>query len=92
VYTGGISEISALFDYSGMQDGQTVIIKVYIDGSEDPSWRRVFVWDAGADGGYELPLAVAYSKTFTLAIGDYAVEFYVDGQLALTGSFSVVEP
>lgn len=88
----GVTEMDALFDYSGMQDGQELLVKVYINGQEDASWRKMVTWQDGADGTFTLPLAIAYSDTFVLSSGIYFVEFYVDGQIAGEGSFVVLEP
>lgn len=85
----GTQAVAVLFDYAGMADGQEVLFKVYIDGEEDPSWRVIFPWEAGAEGSYEKPLSLDYSDNFVLAAGYYTVEIYVDGQLAQRGSFVV---
>ncbi len=91
-FESGISEVSMLFDYAGMRDGQEIVIKVFIDDKEDPSWRIVAPWDAGADGeGYEIPLAISYSDTFVLSTASYSVEMYVDGLLAAEGDFFIEE-
>jgi tetratricopeptide (TPR) repeat protein len=85
----GAQEVAVLFDYVGMKDGLEVLFKVYIDGEEDPSWRLIGPWSAGADGAYLQPLSLAYSENFLLADGDYVVEMYVDSHLAQRGGFSV---
>lgn len=87
----GTQAVAVLFDYAGMADGQEVLFKVYIEGEEDPSWRVIFPWEAGAEGSYEKPLSLDYSDNFVLAAGYYTVEMYVDGQLAQRGSFMVEE-
>jgi hypothetical protein len=83
--------VAVLFDYTGMADGQEVLFKVYINGEEDPSWRVIFPWEAGAEGAYKKPLSLDYSDNFVLTAGYYTVEIYVDGQLAQRGSFVVEE-
>lgn len=87
----GSQEVSVLFDYAGMVDGQSVLFKVYINGEEDPSWRLDVPWDLGPDGSAEKPLSLAYSDNFVLAPGEYTVELYVDYQLAQRGVFEVLE-
>ncbi len=77
------------FDYEGMQDGQEVLFKVYIDGEEDPSWRIVSPWDLGASGTAEKPLSLAYSDVFVLASGQYTIEMYVNSHLVQQGSFVI---
>ena len=82
-------DISVLFDYSGMQDGQEVAYKVYIDDEEDPSWRLVEEWSLGASGSAEKPISFAYSAVHVLRAGEYTVEMYVDSHLAQRGKFVV---
>jgi tetratricopeptide (TPR) repeat protein len=86
-----VPEIALLFDYEGMQDGQEVIFKVYVNGEEDPSWRIITQWDQGASGSTEEFLSVAYSETFVFSPGYYTVEMYVDSHLAQSGNFEVTE-
>lgn len=88
----GVDEIGVGFDYSGMQDGQDAVFKVYIDGEEDPSWRVIAPWDLGAAGAAEKSLSLAYSDNFVLAAGAYQVEMYVAGRLAQRGAFTVTAP
>ena len=86
----GTQEVLVLFDYEGLQDGQEAIIKVYIDGEEDPSWRVIAPWTMGQAGSAQIPLSVAYSDTFVLRSGEYEVDLFVDGQLAQRGHFTVL--
>jgi tetratricopeptide (TPR) repeat protein len=87
----GAYEVAVLFDYEGMQDGQDVLFKVYIDGIEDPSWRVLDSWDLGASGSAEKLISFADSNTAVLAPGTYTVEMYVDSNLAQSGNFVVEE-
>lgn len=87
----GVTEMDALFNFTGMKDGQELLVKVYIDGTEDASWRKLITWDAGEEGSYIIPLAIAYSDTFVLSSAYYFVEIYIDGQVAAEGGFSVLE-
>jgi tetratricopeptide (TPR) repeat protein len=90
-FPAGTDEVSVLFDYQGMSDGQEVVFKVYIDGEEDPSWRLIAPWELGESGSAEKPISLAYSNTSVLAPGEYAVEIYVDSHLAQRGWFIVEE-
>jgi tetratricopeptide (TPR) repeat protein len=90
-FPAGIDEVSVLFDYEGMSDGQDVVFKVYIDGEEDPSWRLIAPWELGASGSAEKPISLAYSNTSVLAPGEYTVEIYVDSHFAQRGWFIVEE-
>jgi hypothetical protein len=85
----GANEISILFDYEGMQDGQDVLFKVYIDGEEDPSWRLIAPWKLGETGSAEKPLSLSYSDNFVLSPGEYVIEMYVDEHLAQRGEFVI---
>lgn len=87
----GTQAVAVLFDYAGMENGQEVLFKVYIDSEEDPSWRVIFPWEADAEGAYEKPLSLDYTDNFVLAAGEYTVEMYVNSQLAQRGSFVVEE-
>jgi tetratricopeptide (TPR) repeat protein len=86
----GTQEVLVVFDYAGMTDGQETIIKVFIDGEEDPSWRLIAPWELGASGTAQKPLSLSYSDTFVLASGEYEVDLFVDGQLAQRGKFTVL--
>ncbi len=88
----GVSEMDAIFDYSGLKQGQELLVKVYINGEEDASWRKLVTWEEDAEGTYIIPLAIAYSNTFVLTSGQYYVEIYVDGQIAGEGAFDVLNP
>ena len=91
VFAYGIDEISVLFDYAGMQDGQEVIFKMYVNGDEDPSWRFVEAWELGAEGTADKPLSLAYSNTAVFEPGEYTMEMYIDAHLAQRGTFYVEE-
>jgi tetratricopeptide (TPR) repeat protein len=90
-FPNGTDEVLVNFDYQGMQDGQEVLYKVYIDGEEDPSWRLAAPWDLGASGTAAKPLSLAYSDVFVLDPGHYTIEMYVNSQLVQQGSFVVEE-
>lgn len=83
------ANVALRFDYEGLKDGQLMVIKVYLDGEEDPAWRFVSPWDQGAQGTAERLLAPAQGGTFVMPGGEYHVEVYVDGHLAQRGSFEV---
>ena len=91
VFAAGLQEFSVLFDYSGMQDGQEIIFRLYANGSEDPSWRLLIPWELGASGSAEIPISYAYSDAFEFAPGFYAVEIYVNYHLVQRGFFEVGE-
>jgi tetratricopeptide (TPR) repeat protein len=87
----GIDEFSVQFDYSNMPEGKDVLFKLYINGTEDPSWRILEPWTQGAEGKAEIPVSYAYSDTFVFDPGEYIVEMYVDYHLAQRGWFTISE-
>jgi hypothetical protein len=91
-FPSGTDEVLVVFDYEGLQDGQEVVMKVYYNGEEDPSWRTVYEWDLGQAGEEAyLPLSYAYSNVYILSSGEYLVELYLDSHLAQRGYFIIEE-
>jgi tetratricopeptide (TPR) repeat protein len=88
-FSDGLKEFAVDFDYTGMKDGSEVIFKLYIDGTEDPSWRIIEQWKNGAAGTAEIPISYAYSDTYQFGPGEYTIEVYVDYHLAQRGSFTI---
>ena len=91
VFPKGIIEVAVQFDYEKMKNDQEMVIKVYVNGSEENSWRQVIKWDMGESGTAEKTLSFSYSTTSALTPGEYTVEVYVDGHLAQSGAFIVEE-
>jgi tetratricopeptide (TPR) repeat protein len=90
-FPNGTDEVLVTFNYEGMQDGQDVLYKVYINDEEDPSWRLITPWDLGSSGTAQKPLSLAYSDVFVLQPGQYTVEMYLNSHLVQQGSFVVEE-
>jgi tetratricopeptide (TPR) repeat protein len=89
----GTDHVLVLFDYAGMQVGQTVLWKVYADGFESPELRLEHDWGEalGESGAAEWKLGYAYTGYFIFSPGEYVVEMYVDNRLMQTGAFTVRE-
>jgi tetratricopeptide (TPR) repeat protein len=87
----GIDEFTVQFDYKNMPAGKDVLFKIFINGTEDPSWRIQQPWELGAEGTADIPISYAYSDTFVFEPGKYTVEMFVDNQLAQRGSFIIEE-
>ena len=87
VFESKTDEILLLFNYEGMQDGDLVLVKVYDDEFEDSSLRFVGEWASGSSG--EAEIAFAASNYVGFSLGEYAVELYVNSQLAQEGKFTV---
>ncbi|MCB9098220.1 MAG: tetratricopeptide repeat protein [Anaerolineales bacterium] len=82
-------DVVVLLTYSGMQDGQQVVVKVFVDGEEDPTLRVLETWDQGQAGETELLLSAGLLSIFSP--GDYWVEMYVDAHLVAQEGFTVEE-
>jgi tetratricopeptide (TPR) repeat protein len=81
------NQIFVRFDYTGLQDGQLFVMKLYNDGEESPGLRVVEPWQHGGNGQVALPLTPG--TQFALAPGDYRVEFYVEAHLVQEGVFAI---
>lgn len=56
-----------------------VLVRFYVDGSEDASLRYVSEWSGIADGVTTLPIPIDLGPAYVLPAGDYAAELYIDG-------------
>jgi tetratricopeptide (TPR) repeat protein len=86
-------DIWTTYKYDGMKDGQQVVWKVYLNGTEYPEYRTVTTWDGGTSGETAQALTddFAYGSTYSFDPGEYVVEMYVDSVLVQRGSFTVEE-
>lgn len=91
IFPEGTDKVLALFDYSGMKDGQEVLWKLYYNGWEDPSWRLIEQWSLGESGGARKPFSLSYTNLYQFTPGEFKIEMYVDNQLAQQGIF-IIEP
>lgn len=85
----GADKVLALFDYSGMKDGQEVLWKLYYNGWEDPAWRLVEQWSLGESGGARKPFSLSYTNLYQFSPGEFKIEMYVENQLAQQGIFVI---
>jgi tetratricopeptide (TPR) repeat protein len=83
----GLKAVGIEFDYQGMEEGETVLWKVYRNGLEDRSLRWVETWSLGPAGEARKDLPFVFGGA-----GFYQVEMYVDGHLAQRGSFTLEPP
>lgn len=88
-FPAGTNQVALRFDYAGMTDGRELIIKTFKGATEQPSWRVVEKWTLGTEGEFIYILAPSYTDTFVFPDETYTVEVFVDGHLAVRGSFSV---
>ncbi len=80
-----------LFDYSGMKDGELVVMKVYYSGTETPNLNQVLHWKDGPEG-MSTRFFVRGLVEHTLAglnSGNYICEIYVEGNLKASGEFTI---
>lgn len=76
------------FTYSGAVPEQ-VIWKVYINGREDQSLRKVLNQDLSAGNTWYQSFGYGYTNVFILAQGEYVVELYADNKLLSSITFYV---
>lgn len=84
-------EILTLFSYEGMEDGQQVVWKVYVEGEEYEEYRQAYEWDRGESGETRQTFTedFAFSNVYSYDPGEYIIEMYVDSHLIQRGSFVV---
>jgi tetratricopeptide (TPR) repeat protein len=85
-FTHDTAEIWTYFDYQGMRNGQQVVWKVYLDGVEDTSLRRVEAWSLGQAGWALKPITFVFGQP-----GHYELDLFVDGHLLQRGDFTITE-
>lgn len=96
VFPAGTREVVVEFPYGKVPADQDMVMRVYLEGSELPSWRMAEKWSMGDGDGetdywYRI-LTPGYSKTAELDPGHYFVEFFMNGHLATKGSFDIQSP
>ncbi|MFN8411756.1 MAG: tetratricopeptide repeat protein [Anaerolineales bacterium] len=81
--------VDAVFQYSDLEKGQLLTIKVLRNGIEDPSWTINKVWDQVSAGTMAVTLTPSYSDLYVTQPGIYQVVVYVNGQLIQKSAFDV---
>ena len=82
-----VSTVTAVFDYTGILTGSQIVWKVFKDGEEDHSLRRVETWKLTPDGNARKPISFVFQST-----GEYRVEMYVDSHFVQSGTLYVNGP
>jgi tetratricopeptide (TPR) repeat protein len=59
--------------------GAHVLVRFYVEGSEDESLRYVSEWSGATDGLTTLAVPIDLGPAYVLTAGNYAVELYIDG-------------
>ncbi len=86
-----IYKVSATFQYTGLEKGQLLTIKVSRNGIEDPSWTYTTAWDKASSGKFTLVLTPAYADVYLVLPGVYEVSIYVNGNKLQQETFSIGE-
>jgi hypothetical protein len=85
-FPADVTEIHALFDYSGFTDGDAWERRWYQNGEDVGGGTGT--WDGGESGTYDLSLS---NNDKPLGGGDWKLEIYVRGDLIGTGAFVIQE-
>ena len=93
VFPWGTGEVVVQFVHGKVTDGQDLVLRVFLNGDELPSWRMLEKWtygdgDGETDHWYKV-LAPGYSETTELDPGEYLVEFFFNGHLVLRDGFTI---
>ena len=87
----GTDQVTVTFNYSGYIPGQQLLWKVYIDGSEYPSYREIQYEGLKESGNNVKHIGFGYTNSSVLPSGEYTVEVYGDSHLAQRGTFTVLD-
>ncbi|MCA9793927.1 MAG: tetratricopeptide repeat protein [Candidatus Eremiobacteraeota bacterium] len=95
VFPAGTDEVVIEFPYGKMKDGSELVMRIFKDGQELPSWRMVEQWSLGSgdnetDYWYRV-LSPGYSADTEFDPGQYFVEVFFDGHMAASSAFSIAE-
>lgn len=74
-----ISPLMLQLNAQQIATGAHVLVRFYVDGSEDASLRYVGEWSGAADGPTTLAVPIDLGPAYVLPAGNYAVELYIDG-------------
>lgn len=89
-FPSGTRAVRMRFDVADLAAGSSLVVRVSLDGVEQPSLGWSEIWAGTADATLERTIGVLEGRTiFDLLAGSYAVEVYLDGALAGTGAFAV---
>ncbi len=85
----GTNAVSVEFTYSGSAPNKQLIWKVYVNGYEDQSLRKVSETDLSTGSTWYMTFGFDYTNVFILSPGEYVVELYVDSKLVQRGTYYV---
>jgi len=88
-----VYKVDMQFSYNGLEPGQLLIIKVYRNGVQDPSWSFNQIWSGKKqDGQTSFTISPNYNSLYIVPPGVYTVDLYINGQIAQQSSFTVTDP
>lgn len=95
IFPNGTGEVVVQFPHGKVPNGKDLVMRVFLDDEELPSWRMVDKWTYGDGDGetdywYKV-LSPGYSSSAELEAGVYEVEFFFDGHLAQKDYFTIAE-
>lgn len=82
-FVGGSQPITVRTPYTGMRDGQTFAIRVYVNDRQYLPLQHVETWTAGTSGTHAHTLQLGEDYGF------YIVQYFVDGVLVQEGGFQL---
>lgn len=93
VFPAGTGEVVVEFPHGKVDPNNEMVMRVFLDAEELPSWRLREKWTLGDGDGetdywYKV-LSPGYSETAELDPGDYLVEFFFNGHLMLRDGFTI---
>ena len=74
-----ISPLMLQLNAQQITPGAHVLVRFYVEGSEDESLRYVSEWSGATDGLTTLAVPIDLGPAYVLTAGNYAVELYIDG-------------
>jgi tetratricopeptide (TPR) repeat protein len=74
-----ISPLMLQLNAQQITPGAHVLVRFYVEGSEDESLRYVSEWSEATDGLTTLAVPIDLGPAYVLPAGNYAVELYIDG-------------
>ncbi|MEM6281493.1 MAG: hypothetical protein AAF787_04805, partial [Chloroflexota bacterium] len=89
VFPADTVEVQATFNYSGFENEQLFVGKIYVDDDEDLSLRIVDEWSQGSAGTTQYAISVGEGSSLLLLDGDYILDLFLGWQLVATANFTV---
>jgi hypothetical protein len=85
VFKRGVTEIYAVFPYSGIEQGKKITYYWTVNGKEFVSVIRTWTWDSSGVH----PTSVGYSNNSSLDSGNWKLAIFYENKLLATGTFKI---